>query len=78
MRTAIVVGLVGLVISMGIRPLLAQNPAEPQRRLDLVDIKGQHPKAYRPQVGDGFQCFLQFPVVPDKIVDDLEFKIEGE
>jgi len=45
--------------------------------LHVVAIKAQHPKAYHPKLGEAFQFYLAYPVVPGKMVDDLKFKIRG-
>jgi hypothetical protein len=47
-------------------------------RIHRIDIKSQHhPRAYHPAVGDLVQCYLDFPILPDQIVVDLEVSIEG-
>ncbi len=47
-------------------------------RLHRIDIKSQHPKAYHPAIGDLVKCYLDFPVVPEQIVDDLQVTIKGK
>ena len=46
-------------------------------RLHRIDIKSAHPKAYHPAIGDLIQCYLDFPIVPEQIVEDLEVSIDG-
>jgi hypothetical protein len=47
-------------------------------RLHRIDIKAEHPKAYHPAIGDLVQCYLDFPIVPEQIVDDLRPTVEGK
>jgi hypothetical protein len=47
-------------------------------RLHRIDIKAQHPRAYHPVIGDLVQCYIDFPIVPEQIVDDLRPTIEGK
>jgi hypothetical protein len=46
-------------------------------RLYRIDIKAEHPKAYHPTVGDLVKCYIDFPIVPEQIVDDLRVSVEG-
>ena len=46
-------------------------------RLHRIDIKAKHPKAYHPAIGDLVQCYLDFPVVPEQIVENLRVTTAG-
>ena len=34
--------------------------------------------SYHPIIGDLLKCYLDFPIVPEQIVDDLEVSVEGK
>ena len=60
---------------------IEQPPPDGPARQDIaspgIDIKADHPKAYHPAIGDLVQCYIDFPVVPEQIVDDLKVRIDG-
>lgn len=75
-----------IVIALSITALLSVTtslPAQEGRlrevgRLHRIDIRSQHPKAYHPAIGDLVMCYLDFPVVPEQIVEDLEVTTQGK
>ena len=48
------------------------DEASDSGRLHRIDIKAFHPRAYHPSIGDLVQCYLDFPIVPEQIVDNLQ------
>ena len=46
-------------------------------RLHLIDIRARHPQAYRPSIGDVVQCYMDFPIGPEQIVENLEVTTAG-
>jgi len=46
-------------------------------RIHRIDINATHPKTYHPRIGDTVQCYMDFPIVPEQIVEDLRITIEG-
>ena len=56
----------------------AADPSGDVGRLHRIDIKATHPKAYHPSIGDLVQCYLDFPIVPEQIVDNLQITTAGK
>ena len=56
----------------------AVEPDERPGRLHRIEIKAKHPKAYHPSIGDIVQCYVDFPVVPEQIVSDLDVNTNGK
>ena len=74
-RTAVTGLMVGCVLlTFGTGPAAAGNPIG---QLHRIDIKADHPRAYHPRIGDLMQCYIDFPVVPEQIVDQLKVTIDG-
>lgn len=55
----------------------AQAEDRPVGQLHRIDVKAEHPRAYHPRIGDLVQCYLDFPIVPEQIVDELKVTIDG-
>lgn len=75
MRT--VVASIASLAFLFVTAVSACNADDGIGRLHRIDIKAEHPEAYHPIVGDLVQCYLEFPVVPEQIVDNLQVTIEG-
>lgn len=55
----------------------AQGQQTPVGACKQIDMTVVHPKAYHPHVGDLFRFYLNYPVIPGKIVDNLEVNLDG-
>lgn len=59
-------------------PLPAQEESRAEvGRLHRIDMRAQHPRAYHPSIGDVVKCYLDFPIVPEQIVDNLQVTTHG-
>ncbi|MEQ8787820.1 MAG: hypothetical protein RIC55_16060 [Pirellulaceae bacterium] len=70
------VGCLLLLFSMG----AIGRTAEPYKypgRFHRIDLSETHAQVYELQVGDLVQCYLDFPIIPEAIVEDLELTIRG-
>jgi len=72
--------LVGLLLAVALGwavPAAGDGMAQPGT-LVKVDLKAAvHPKAYHPKMGDLVECFLEYVVVPNQMVDDLKVRVES-
>jgi hypothetical protein len=79
MRRAAVLLIVAIVIVfLSVNSGVATAADDGIGRLHRIDIKAQHPKAYHPYIGDLVQCYIDFPIVPEQIIDDLRPTINGK
>ena len=76
---AIKTSLAIVIVTLGIAAenLDAVDRDDPVGRLHRIDTKAQHPKAYHPRIGDLVQCYVDFPIVPERIVSELKVSIDG-
>ena len=76
---AIKTSLAIVIATLGIaaESLDAADRDDPVGRLHRIDTKAQHPKAYHPRIGDLVQCYVDFPIFPERIVTELKVSIDG-
>jgi len=67
-----------LALAMCVTNLATAQTDDGPGRIHRIDIKATHPKAYHPVIGDIVKCYLDFPIVPEQIVDDLKISIDGK
>ena len=67
-----------LVFILALVPASGQEEHSAPGQLHRIEIGTDHAKPYRPRVGDLIQCFIDFPVVPERLIEDLRITIEGK
>ncbi len=54
-------------------------PEQKKGRLFPVRIdKDSHPRSYPVNIGDVVQCYINFPLTPSSIVEDIEVSLEND
>jgi len=54
-------------------------PKQEKGRLFPVQIdKDSHPRSYLVNIGDVVQCYINFPLTPSSIVEDIEVSLEND
>lgn len=76
-RVGVFLTVAVVIVFVGITSGGAASDERPGR-LHRIDIKARHPNAYHPEAGDLVQCYIDFPIVPEQIIDDLRVVIAGK
>jgi len=66
-----------LILAAASAPAYASNRDAPVGEFRRLNAKAVHPRSYHAWIGDVYQVFLRYQVLPDEIVENLRVRVEG-